>query len=233
MNPESERIHSLRKYVGIRNWPEKAQLLQTPNFTFGHIETDSVTFDCERHVDFLSTYMEKGDRFDPAQTLYYAFYDYVKGPGAAVAQCSQFLRMFTGILQSGLRLEEAIVSVCDNGARLDGSHRSAIARILGINRIPARIYSWDGFSPAKVAHISKEVDCKTKCRSRNVGRRAFEKKDKKYLGKVMYTEMFPLVPRIPWHALAKKLLRFETVVALKTDLSAAYVPEREVFFLDE
>ena len=223
----------MQNYVGIRNWPEKAQLLKTGNFTVGHIETEGVTFDCERHIDFLSAYMEKGDRFNPARTLYYAFYDYVKTPDTAIAQCDQFLKMFIGIQQSGLRLEEAIVSVCESGSRLDGSHRSAIARVLGIRSIPARIYRWDGFSPGKIAHIRKEIEVKIKSRSRNVGQKAYERRSERYLGKVMYTEMFPVIPRIPWHALASRLLRFETVVALKTDLSAAYVPEREVFFLDE
>ena len=46
-------------YVGIKNYPEKARLLVSQDFEIGEIETEALTFDCERHLDFLKTLMEE------------------------------------------------------------------------------------------------------------------------------------------------------------------------------
>lgn len=222
-NGNSEVVLS---YVGIRNWPEKGALLKSQNYEIGEVETGALTFDCERHLAFLRTFSELGNAFDSTRTLYYAFYRFLKGEGAAAAKSKRFQMMFQEFRGKGPELEKFVISVTADGARLDGSHRGSIATVLGISKLPARIFRW--IREDKVKHIREEMRLKREMHHAHMGFCAYSKKSREYLGSVIYTDIVPVEKRF----LTRRTYEFRPVVALQKDGFYRYVDQERVLLLE-
>jgi len=221
-------------YIGIKNCPEKALLVQSSDFQLRDISTKSLSYDCGRHLDFLDKLLALKDCFFPQYTLYYAFYAFLMGEDQANAKCQHFLELFKTIQSEGFRTEETTIAVTTDGVRLDGSHRSAIALMLGIETVPVKVYQWESlFSDRKIRHIREEIDIKRRCRFQRQAWKAYDRTNGQYLGEVVYTDVLSQQPKwakfTPW----RKSVCFQPIVALKDEASVAYVPESQLTFLNE
>lgn len=214
-------------YVGIKNWPEKARLLRSQDFKIGEVETRALVFDCERHLEFIKAFLEKGDHFDPKDTLYFAFYRFLKGEEAAINKSRRFLRLFKTVQTAGLRKEECVIPITTDGARLDGSHRGSMAMAMGIYKLPVKIFKWVNLN--KIGHILQEIKLKKELHHAQKGFAAYRKIGHEYLGKVVYTDVMPLEKRL----LFKKSYEFKPFVALRKKCLYEYIERDQLTLVRE
>lgn len=180
------------KYVGIRNSPEKAALLERGEGQKGVLPTDELAYDCIRHFDFLRTAAEAGEEAFP-ETLYWKYFLLTgRGPEAARARCRSFKRLYMRIRAEGYDDGTDPIAVTEDGIRLNGSHRAAIGAFLDLPPLPVRVYRWKDVLPARrVRHVRAEADVKREGQTRYVGRSAYDAGHGDRLGTIAFVDARP------------------------------------------
>ena len=216
-------------YIGIANWREKLILSKSELFEIRSVATKSLTFDCERHLDFLYAYLDKSQDFFPNKTLYYAYYTYFAGESTAKAKCEIFASQIDRLLASKPKLAEECIDITDDGARLDGSHRASIALAVGIDTLPVRVFRWDNIFPEnKISHIRKEIALKRKARSTFQPSKVFESCSGSYLGELIYIDYSSNITAIKRWRLPKMFVNYKPVLAIRSPQKIFYRSAQEL-----
>lgn len=129
-------------YVGVQNSAKKAELARRRPVKTIYVDPQDLAWDCSRHIAFLrEAKRHTGDSWDEAWMLrsWYAGWLLTAGRSqdSAIARCRRFLIMFAEIQRDGW--SDAWATVTEDGIRLDGSHRAAIAVVLGLPRVPVSV----------------------------------------------------------------------------------------------
>jgi hypothetical protein len=171
--------------VGIRNSPEKARLLARGRSRAARLADGDLAYDCIRHLDFL----ERGGR-DPRATLYWRYLVFTgRTAEAADARCRRFAELAEKIRTDGFDPARDPIAVTDDGMRLNGSHRAAIARSMGLGEVEVRVYSWDGALPSwRVRHVAEEARVKRDAQEQYLGREAADAATGEPLGRVAFVD---------------------------------------------
>lgn len=126
-------------YVGVENSNAKVCIAtRGPSRTI-YVDPADLAWDCQRHIAFLRD-AEKHlkDGWDEAWMVRSQYAGWMlhtgRTQGAVLARCQRFLERLTEIRQHGLDGPWATVTL--DGIRLDGSHRAAIAVLLGKDSVP-------------------------------------------------------------------------------------------------
>ena len=198
MSPWGEKIDGMRDitFIGVRNYPQKAQLLKQPFSSLVEIATEALVYDCERHLDFLAA-LEDGR--DPSESLYWKYHALLGRSADGIAErCHRFTDLYRTIGIRGFDTTQGYIAVTDDGIRLNGSHRAAIAHHLGLGTLPVAIYRWETtFQLGEVQHIREEAEEKRALRARVAGLTAHDKTSGKYLGHVSFSDII-WRPRSVW-----------------------------------
>ena len=221
--------NAIAGYIGIKNWPEKSQLLLSSNYSVCECDTAALVYDCDRHIDFLTAYEKQGPQFDPRNTLYYAFYMFISGDLKAKAKCENFISLYEVARNTTFFDSTPCAAITDDGMRLDGSHRASIAFILGIRTLFVKSYRWSDLFPRRaMRHIQKEFDIKILARKTHSPANVFSRQTNNYLGKLIYTDcMVEYRKFLRWN-LPKVFVRYRSIVAIKSYSSAMYIPKNKV-----
>ena len=160
------------EYVGIRNWKEKATLLRKGQYVLQEVPAEELAFDCVRHIEFLEQ-IERLPTRNFSDTLYWK-YLLSRGRSEHHAQqkCEQFVALYESVRSQGIDYSQGYVAVTEDGIRLNGSHRAAIAYVLGIETLRVRVYKWEEiFPPKRVRYIQEEARLKRDAQKRFLGKR--------------------------------------------------------------
>jgi hypothetical protein len=216
------------KFVGINNWPEKKQLIKQGKYSIEEIPTKNLVFDCERHIQFLQSYIEQNTSFNPCSSLYYAFYFIRKNHDNAMNRCLQYKDLFSKIKKERFKAELLDISVTRDGARLDGSHRSVIAFMLGIETLRVRVFDWSSkFRQKRINHISQEICIKQEKRHLLTGKQAVNRQTEERFT-VLHSDYFPIENKSTsflW--LKKKQFLFDNILALEGEKGCTYLPLKD------
>ena len=176
------------QFIGIRNSPEKSELLQSKNFRIAEVRTAGLIFDCERHLDFLVA-IEQSRAF--SETLYWRYHALLGRQGEWIkTHCDRFANLYRSIHLQGFDFEKGYIAVTDDGIRLNGSHRASIAHYMRIDRLPVAVYRWENsFAPNDVEHIMAEVKEKLRLRENLSGKIANDKRTGNLLGRVISADL--------------------------------------------
>ena len=150
------------EFVGIRNYQEKRQLLRDGTPRPERVPTGDLAYDCIRHIEFLRS-IDAGmtqDQFP--KTLYWKYQAAVGRQGDAIRQrCQRFIRLYEDICQRGMDYSQGYIGVTTDGIRLNGSHRAAIAYVIGLESVWVEMYRWEElFTPRRIRHILEEARVK-------------------------------------------------------------------------
>lgn len=134
-------------YVGIRNCKEKTKMLLSSKKK-GRIIDISLpglcSNGCERHIEVLELF--KKGIVDPVSMRRTALYKYQKDNGRTdkviQKRIQLFYKTFKSISAYGYLYELGYIVVTEDGARLDGSHRSAIVESLGFKSLKVISVKW-------------------------------------------------------------------------------------------
>ncbi len=176
------------QFVGIRNSPEKSQLLQSKNFQIAEARTAGLTFDCERHIDFLDA-IEQCKAF--SETLYWRYHALLGRQEEWIkTHCDRFANLYRSIHSQGFDFGKGYIAVTDDGIRLNGSHRASIAFHMELEFLPVAVYSWKTkFASDEIAHIADEVKEKLELREFVTGKIAYCRSTGNLLGRVITGDM--------------------------------------------
>jgi hypothetical protein len=187
------------KFVGIRNSPQKQRLLAEGTPGHERMDTGDVAFDCIRHLDFLHRAVASGA---PARDTLYWRYLIRAGhtPAGADERCRRFAGLASAVLDDSLEQGLGSVAVTEDGVRLDGSHRAAIAHWLGLEELDVRVYRWsEVLSRWRILAALEEAAVKRSAQEAHLGRAAYDRRTGERLGTVAFVEA--QVPRWPLLAL--------------------------------
>ena len=126
-------------YVGVENSPIKVRIATRAPARTIYVDPTDLAWDCHRHLAFLRD-AEKhlADTWDEVWMLRSGYVGWMLQSGrthrAVLARCRRFLERLSEIRLHGLDGPWAVVTA--DGIRLDGSHRAAIAVVLGLESVP-------------------------------------------------------------------------------------------------
>src|SRR3990172_1854205 len=128
-------------YVGVPNSPTKARLTNRKPSRTIHVEAHNLAWDCVRHREFLHQVLRHRDTGYQAWMLTTAYAAYLLKTGrtmwAVHQRCGRFANLLMRIKEQGWQGPWAVVT--DDGLRLDGSHRAAVAAVLSLGSIPVSV----------------------------------------------------------------------------------------------
>ncbi len=187
---ESDRPLLDIKCVGIRNSQQKKWLTSQEFDQIAIVQTKDLTFDCMRHLDFLEHYDKYGSQADFSSTLYWRYYiSFGHPPELAQHRCDRFGKLYKKLKTQDLDRDIGHIKVTEDGIRLDGSHRSAIAFFLGIDQVEVDCYRWKGalryFDPG---NMRLEANTKRKLQIEYLGRKVYDRNNTQYLGEIVFVE---------------------------------------------
>lgn len=119
------------KYVGIKSCEEKRKALKKKGIIATVFVNDLYGKDCERHLEYLYK------RRNP-------YKDYYREQGRTNTWIRKKQREYSYLLESimltGYHPEKhGYITVSENGARLDGSHRVAILKWIGVKKVDVKV----------------------------------------------------------------------------------------------
>jgi len=202
------------KFVGIRNSLAKRKVLQNGVFSIRTQLSLDLSYDCIRHIDFLRLVNAGMVESEYQETLYWK-YILLKGgsPEKAIFRARQLRDLFLSVQQGALKPSESYGAVTEDGIRIDGSHRAAIATVLGISSLAVQVYSWEEHaSRTEIAAILEETRVKREAQDAYLGKRAYSPKGKLLIGTVAFVDVWP--ERRLWHIFSSTSWR--PVVVIKT-----------------
>jgi len=126
-------------YVGVENSPVKVRIATRAPARTLSVDPADLAWDCQRHIEFLlDAERHLKDGWKEAWMIRTAYAGWMlqagRTHGAVLARCRRFLERVAEIRLHGLDGPWAVVTV--DGIRLDGSHRAAIAVVLGEDAVP-------------------------------------------------------------------------------------------------
>ena len=133
-------------YVGVKNSRSKSRIAGRPPARTIYVNPDGLAWDCQRHIAFLRTATAKGfakgiSGWDDAWMLCSAYAGWLLQTGrteaSALERCRLYLAHFAHVQAHGVPGPWATVT--EDGLRLDGSHRAAIAVVLGHELVPVAV----------------------------------------------------------------------------------------------
>lgn len=125
-------------YVGVENSRGKSRIAGRQPIETISVRSVDLAWDCQRHITFLRTALDNGlakgiSGWDDAWMICSAYAGWLLQTGrseqSALERCRLFLSHFTNVRAHGVSGPWATVT--EDGLRLDGSHRAAIAVVLG------------------------------------------------------------------------------------------------------
>jgi hypothetical protein len=176
------------KYFGVSNSPVKRKASTSASFEYVEVSTEELAFDCMRHIDLLRRYEERKDLEKSFYFVNSLFFSKRKA-NAIKNKINHFIQLYETIKLNGY--SENVpgyqdIVITDNGIRLDGSHRAAIAYFLNIKKIKVKYVKWHIlYFPLYIERKNKE-NYYTRYSNKKVY------KDNVYLGKVIYTDWVPM-----------------------------------------
>ena len=182
--------HIMTKFVGVRNSPHKKKLIAQGSIRGDIVSTEELTFDCMRHLEFLDHYENHGPQADFSSTLYWRFMiSFGRTPNSAQAKCERFGQLYESLKGQQLDREIGRIKITQDGIRLDGSHRSAVAKFLGIDSLEVDIFQWKGLLRyVDPGRMKLEANTKRDLQEKYLGKNIFHSSDNRYLGKVVFVE---------------------------------------------
>jgi hypothetical protein len=175
------------EFVGVRNSAEKARLLARGTSRRERVLVRDLAYDCLRHLDFLER-LDGPD--DPSGSLYWRYLVWTgHTPASADERCARFAGLTRQIESEGLDSRLEPIAVTDDGIRLNGSHRAAIARHLGVDEVEVDVYSWNGAVPGRRARrVVDEAEVKRAAQRTSLGRTAHDRAGGGTLGRVAFVD---------------------------------------------
>lgn len=179
------------RFVGVRRYPESARLLAEGSPRRATVASVDLAYDCVRHRDFLSRVMADESAEAMRETLYWR---YLVSTGrtadAADARCRGFAELLESIRTDGFDASRGeSIAVTDDGIRLNGSHRAAIAQALALGAVEVALYSWRAvFSTRRIRHILEEARVKREAQAAFVGREVALAGEDEPHGRVAYVD---------------------------------------------
>ena len=160
------------RYVGVRNSPEKARLLERGVAHRVDRPVADLAYDCIRHRAFVELVLAGADPEAWRASLYWRFMRHSgRSPESADGRCRRFAELIAGVRRDGLDPDRDPIAVTDDGIRLDGSHRVAIAATLGTGTLAVDEYAWDGTVAAwRRRHVAEEARVKRETQDALLGR---------------------------------------------------------------
>lgn len=158
------------RFVGVRNSPEKRAALERPPLRIERVAPDELAYDCVRHLELLRTATPASGDDELRRSLYCRF---LRAGGrddaAALAKARAFLALHARIRDEGMDYAYGRVAVTEDGIRLNGSHRAAIAAALGLERVDVEVHPWP--RPARrTRHVRLEAELKREGQEAWLGR---------------------------------------------------------------
>ena len=177
-------------FVGVRNSAEKARLLRHGTSSRSHLPAADLAYDCLRHRDFLER-IKADHRLESMQESLYWRWLVATGRAheAADHHCRVYAALVAKVLAQGYDSNRNPIAVSDDGIRLDGSHRAAIAVALGIHEVAVDVYSWrDSVAEWRTRHVRDEAHVKREAQEVYVGRSVANAGSGESLGRVVFID---------------------------------------------
>lgn len=178
--------------IGVKNSRVKKWLAEQTPIHIIQIAPEAAGYDCVRHIDFLKYW--KYDKENIRKSIYWQYTARTKGnKSEADAKCEYFGGLFDSVCANGWNGAKYPIAITNDGIRLDGSHRSAMATVLGITSIHAAVYSWKQvpfWNQREASELQKEAISKriiyeaVKLRGDSV----ISRKNGVYLGRFIHVE---------------------------------------------
>ena len=124
-------------YVGIPNSMEKSLMVKRPSVKAIYVTPEELAWDCLRHVRFLEVFSTvRRPRTSDLLSSDYALWlrKTARTDSAILAKCRSFLWLYEEWGRNAEGKSWAVVT--EDGLRLDGSHRAAVAVVLGKSVVP-------------------------------------------------------------------------------------------------
>ena len=228
--PSDTRAMTEVTYVGIRNCPEKDQLLKSEPIGRQIVSIYALTFDCERHLEFADLVLAGRGEDEWPRTLYWQFLAATGRSGRAiVTRCQRFADLVARIQTEKYDGERGIIAVTDDGIRLNGSHRASVARVLGLRVLEVMVYRWETlFANGQVEHLRREALQKRAERFSHAGRAVYSSSSGLCLGEILYADMIPHSPLRRWRRGSHGQTMIPIYALRLADGSAAFCKADEV-----
>ncbi len=157
-------------YVGVENSNAKRRIAGRRPVDVIEVDAADLAWDCQRHIGFLrEADRRREDGWDEAWMVCSAYAGWFLETGrtlkATLVHCRAFLAHFAYIRAHGVTGPWATVT--EDGLRLDGSHRAAIAVVLGRQQVPVAVvpyrltdWAWRRqWSAYRARRIQEEAAC--------------------------------------------------------------------------
>jgi len=135
------------KYVGIKSCPQKRKALKREGKIQVVAVADLVARDCSRHLYVLAGYGRE-------------YTDYQLSTGKTPVEAEKKVRSYNKLCMAlatrGYQPEKyGYITVSENGARLDGSHRAAWLLCRGVKEVEVRVVPMD-MTPELEKHLEEQ-----------------------------------------------------------------------------
>ena len=129
-------------YVGVENSRAKSRIAGRQPVRTIYVHPKDLAWDCQRHVAFLREASTRGEEgWEEAWMLCSPYAGWLLQGGrsekSALERCRHFLSHFAHVRVYGV--DGSWATVTEDGLRLDGSHRAAIAVVLGMQEVPVSV----------------------------------------------------------------------------------------------
>lgn len=153
------------RYVGIQNSKFKTKMVEIAPRKGKKVKLQLPCLcadDCSRHFELLNMFDSSKRKYKCCE--YYIFH---KSNGrdhkTIMKKIAKFKSLYRSIRDKGYNRKLGHIIVSDNGARLDGSHRSSIIEHLKYNEITVLMVRWeDVFSRKHLGKIYKHIKSQQK-----------------------------------------------------------------------
>tara|TARA_Y100000034_G_C6814435_1_gene366260 strand:+ start:539 stop:1015 length:477 start_codon:yes stop_codon:yes gene_type:complete len=142
--------------IGIPVWRWKKQALAYARKNPRIIEesADGLCHECHRHMELLSRFDDDNNCYSLTEYFRYKLSVGKKVDGI-IKSINRFYKLYESIKESG-KIDPPIIT--DDGCRLDGSHRTAIANHLGWDKLNVNVLVYeDLFDSDKAKKIREQV----------------------------------------------------------------------------
>jgi len=156
-------------YIGIQQSRYKRRLIR--NWKKGKrikISTSLlVSKDCNRHLELLSLFDDFSSLPPKAKLKKTSYYKFQRKKGTrtnALQRVKKFYRLYGSIKKHGYKRKKGgYIIVSSEGARLDGSHRVAIAYHIGIKELETVVLNWAKIlSPIDLKNMRRHLEIQKK-----------------------------------------------------------------------
>lgn len=178
-------------FVGVQNCPIKSVIAGSDTGRLQDLTPMDVAFDCIRHIDFLRR-LEEGMTEDEFPASLYWKYIRLKGGNEtkALVKCRRLKDLFFTIKAEGFRPGTPHADVTTDGIRLDGSHRAAVAAVLGLDTLTVRIHTPENMGAA-ATRLVEEAGVKRAAQTAAVGKTAHLHQGAPAIGRVAFVDARP------------------------------------------